>query len=99
MVKRSNFLVKLLQTVKIRKNIDLIKMTDILTKTLTNKVWIITLGSIHCHPTVIQFNFGHYKMGNDHEIEFCEIESLFFQEIKRKIIISKVVFLGDQKFL
>ncbi len=92
MVKRSNFLVKLLQTVKIRKNIDLIKMTDILTKTLTNKVWIIPLGSIYCHPTVIQFNFGHYKMGNDHEIEFCEIESLFFRRSKEKSLYQKFFF-------
>jgi hypothetical protein len=51
-------------------------------------MWLITLFSIL---------FG---LGNDHEIEFHEIESrFFFQEIERMIMRSKVVFSGDRKFL
>ncbi len=36
-------------------------------------------------------------MGNDHEIEFHEIERVFFQEIERTIVRSKVIFFRRSK--
>jgi len=37
------------------------------------------------------------KMGNDHKIEFHEIKSNFFQEIKRTIRRSKEIFFRRSK--